>query len=138
MLLHLVMSIPETMEDILVLSRELSSLDLSICKVTFHIISLEIICYVILFLKAFSYLQMFSTPFSEDPWSSSGYSAMLGNSPHIGQPGSFSAINPQDRMVSRNYLNPILTFLLLVFSLFHVRYLCILFFLLSFIMVYIF
>ncbi|KAI9547694.1 hypothetical protein NQZ68_014960 [Dissostichus eleginoides] len=34
----------------------------------------------------------------EDPWSSSGYSAMLGNSPHIGQPGSFSAINPQDRM----------------------------------------
>ncbi|XP_032382218.1 transcription factor 3b isoform X3 [Etheostoma spectabile] len=36
--------------------------------------------------------------FSEDPWSSSGYSAMLGNTPHIGQPGSFSAINPQDRM----------------------------------------
>nr|XP_033477504.1 transcription factor 3b isoform X3 [Epinephelus lanceolatus] len=35
---------------------------------------------------------------SEDPWSSSGYSAMLGNTPHIGQPGSFSAINPQDRM----------------------------------------
>nr|XP_029488333.1 transcription factor E2-alpha-like isoform X2 [Oncorhynchus nerka] len=40
-----------------------------------------------------------------DPWASSGplgqsgYSAMLGNSPHIGQPGSFSAINPQDRMV---------------------------------------
>ncbi|KAM4548499.1 transcription factor 3b isoform 10-T10 [Odontesthes bonariensis] len=34
----------------------------------------------------------------EDPWSSSGYSAMLGNSPHIGQPGSFPAINPQDRM----------------------------------------
>ncbi|KAK2835691.1 hypothetical protein Q5P01_016175 [Channa striata] len=34
----------------------------------------------------------------EDPWSSSGYSAMLGNSPHIGQPGSFSAINPQERM----------------------------------------
>ncbi|CAI5639220.1 unnamed protein product [Oreochromis niloticus] len=34
----------------------------------------------------------------DDPWSSSGYSAMLGNSPHIGQPGSFSAINPQDRM----------------------------------------
>lgn len=33
----------------------------------------------------------------EDPWSSSGYSAMLGNS-HLGQPGSFSAINPQDRM----------------------------------------
>nr|XP_029488338.1 transcription factor E2-alpha-like isoform X6 [Oncorhynchus nerka] len=39
-----------------------------------------------------------------DPWASSGplgqsgYSAMLGNSPHIGQPGSFSAINPQDRM----------------------------------------
>ncbi|XP_064791219.1 transcription factor E2-alpha-like isoform X10 [Oncorhynchus masou masou] len=41
---------------------------------------------------------------SSDPWASSGplgqsgYSAMLGNSPHIGQPGSFSAINPQDRM----------------------------------------
>ncbi|XP_068599302.1 transcription factor 3b [Brachionichthys hirsutus] len=34
----------------------------------------------------------------EDPWSSSGYSAMLGNSPHIGQPGAFTAINPQDRM----------------------------------------
>ncbi|XP_061593671.1 transcription factor 3b isoform X1 [Cololabis saira] len=34
----------------------------------------------------------------EDPWSSSGYSAMLGNSPHIGQPGSFPPINPQDRM----------------------------------------
>uniref|UniRef100_A0A8C6PAY9 Transcription factor E2-alpha n=1 Tax=Nothobranchius furzeri TaxID=105023 RepID=A0A8C6PAY9_NOTFU len=34
----------------------------------------------------------------EDPWSSSGYSGMLGNSPHIGQPGSFPAINPQDRM----------------------------------------
>lgn len=34
----------------------------------------------------------------DDPWSSSGYSAMLGNSPHIGQPGSFSAINPQERM----------------------------------------
>uniref|UniRef100_A0A7N5ZTU9 Transcription factor E2-alpha n=1 Tax=Anabas testudineus TaxID=64144 RepID=A0A7N5ZTU9_ANATE len=39
-----------------------------------------------------------SSLFSEDPWSSSGYSAMLGNSPHIGQPGSFSAINAQDRM----------------------------------------
>ncbi|XP_074491852.1 transcription factor 3b isoform X17 [Sebastes fasciatus] len=36
--------------------------------------------------------------YMQDPWSSSGYSAMLGNSPHIGQPGSFSAINPQDRM----------------------------------------
>ncbi|XP_075895534.1 transcription factor 3b isoform X3 [Nelusetta ayraudi] len=35
--------------------------------------------------------------YMQDPWSS-GYSAMLGNSPHIGQPGSFSAINPQDRM----------------------------------------
>uniref|UniRef100_A0A4W5K4K5 Transcription factor E2-alpha n=1 Tax=Hucho hucho TaxID=62062 RepID=A0A4W5K4K5_9TELE len=41
---------------------------------------------------------------SSDPWASSGplgqsgYSAMLGNSPHISQPGSFSAINPQDRM----------------------------------------
>ena len=35
-----------------------------------------------------------------EDWSSSGYSAMLGSSPHIGQPGSFSSINPQDRMVS--------------------------------------
>uniref|UniRef100_A0A4W5Q715 Transcription factor E2-alpha n=1 Tax=Hucho hucho TaxID=62062 RepID=A0A4W5Q715_9TELE len=41
---------------------------------------------------------------SSDPWASSGplgqsgYSAMLVNSPHISQPGSFSAINPQDRM----------------------------------------
>ncbi|XP_061833886.1 transcription factor 3b isoform X1 [Nerophis lumbriciformis] len=34
----------------------------------------------------------------DDPWSSSGYSAMLGNSPHIGPPGSFSSLNPQDRM----------------------------------------
>ncbi|XP_054644886.1 transcription factor 3b isoform X1 [Dunckerocampus dactyliophorus] len=34
----------------------------------------------------------------EDPWSSSGYSAILGNSPHIGPPGSFSSLNPQDRM----------------------------------------
>ncbi|XP_029002571.1 transcription factor 3b isoform X3 [Betta splendens] len=36
--------------------------------------------------------------YMQDPWSSSGYSAMLGNSSHIGQPGSFSAINSQDRM----------------------------------------
>ncbi|XP_013860073.1 transcription factor 3b isoform X4 [Austrofundulus limnaeus] len=34
----------------------------------------------------------------EDPWSSSGYSGMLSNSPHIGQPGSFPSINPQERM----------------------------------------
>ncbi|XP_019752539.1 transcription factor 3b isoform X6 [Hippocampus comes] len=34
----------------------------------------------------------------EDLWSSTGYSAMLGNSPHIGPPGSFSSLNPQDRM----------------------------------------
>lgn len=37
----------------------------------------------------------------EDLWSSTGYSAMLGNSPHIGPPGSFSSLNPQDRMVGR-------------------------------------
>uniref|UniRef100_A0A8C2DFC5 Transcription factor E2-alpha n=1 Tax=Cyprinus carpio TaxID=7962 RepID=A0A8C2DFC5_CYPCA len=42
---------------------------------------------------------------SSDPWApsgsigQSGYTAVLGNSPHISQPGSFSAINPQDRMV---------------------------------------
>ncbi|XP_056614967.1 transcription factor 3b isoform X5 [Triplophysa dalaica] len=41
---------------------------------------------------------------SSDHWApagslgQSGYTAMLGNSPHISQPGSFSAINPQDRM----------------------------------------
>ncbi|KAL2089904.1 hypothetical protein ACEWY4_014592 [Coilia grayii] len=41
---------------------------------------------------------------SPDLWASSGglgqpgYSAMLGNSSHIGQSGSFSALNPQDRM----------------------------------------
>ncbi|XP_051979865.1 transcription factor 3b isoform X4 [Xyrauchen texanus] len=41
---------------------------------------------------------------SSDPWAptgslgQSGYTAILGNSPHISQPGSFSAINPQDRM----------------------------------------
>ncbi|XP_066503614.1 transcription factor 3b isoform X2 [Hoplias malabaricus] len=41
---------------------------------------------------------------SSDLWASSGslgqsgYTTMLGNSPHISQPGSFTAINPQDRM----------------------------------------
>ncbi|CAB1317172.1 unnamed protein product [Coregonus sp. 'balchen'] len=42
---------------------------------------------------------------SPDPWSSAGsmgqpgYStAMLGNSPHLGQPAPFTAINPQDRL----------------------------------------
>ncbi|XP_030639879.1 transcription factor 3b isoform X2 [Chanos chanos] len=41
---------------------------------------------------------------STDPWASSGplgqsgYSAMLGNPPHLSQPGPFSAMNPQDRM----------------------------------------
>ncbi|KAJ8277281.1 hypothetical protein GJAV_G00073500 [Gymnothorax javanicus] len=41
---------------------------------------------------------------SPDPWAPSGplgqpgYSGMLGNSAHIGQPSPFSAINPQDRM----------------------------------------
>ncbi|CAJ1072038.1 transcription factor 3a isoform X1 [Xyrichtys novacula] len=39
-----------------------------------------------------------------DPWGSArsmvqpGYSAMLGNSPHLNQHGPFSAINPQDRL----------------------------------------
>uniref|UniRef100_A0A8C6T3E3 Transcription factor E2-alpha n=1 Tax=Neogobius melanostomus TaxID=47308 RepID=A0A8C6T3E3_9GOBI len=33
----------------------------------------------------------------EDPWSSAGYSAMLGNA-HLAQSGSFSALNPQERM----------------------------------------
>uniref|UniRef100_A0AAX7URE7 Transcription factor E2-alpha n=1 Tax=Astatotilapia calliptera TaxID=8154 RepID=A0AAX7URE7_ASTCA len=41
-----------------------------------------------------------------DPWGSAGsmvqpgYSAMLGNSPHLSQHGPFTAINPQDRLVS--------------------------------------
>lgn len=41
-----------------------------------------------------------------DPWGSSGsmvqpgYSPMLGNSPHLSQHGPFTAINPQDRLVS--------------------------------------
>ncbi|XP_056149488.1 transcription factor 3a isoform X3 [Lampris incognitus] len=41
---------------------------------------------------------------SPDPWGSagsmvqSGYSAMLGNSPHVGQHSPFTAINPQDRL----------------------------------------
>ncbi|XP_041698571.1 transcription factor 3a isoform X2 [Coregonus clupeaformis] len=41
---------------------------------------------------------------SPDPWSSAGpmgqpgYSAVLGNSPHLGQPAPFTAINPQDRL----------------------------------------
>lgn len=99
MLPHLVMSMPETMEDILVLSLEPSTLALSICKVNFIIISLELICSIILFCGGVFIFANVSVLFSEDPWSSSGYSAMLGNSPHIGQPGSFSAINPQDRMV---------------------------------------
>uniref|UniRef100_A0A669CHF8 Transcription factor E2-alpha n=1 Tax=Oreochromis niloticus TaxID=8128 RepID=A0A669CHF8_ORENI len=40
-----------------------------------------------------------------DPWGSAGsmvqpgYSAMLGNSPHLSQHGPFTAINPQDRLV---------------------------------------
>uniref|UniRef100_A0A4W4FXD9 Transcription factor E2-alpha n=1 Tax=Electrophorus electricus TaxID=8005 RepID=A0A4W4FXD9_ELEEL len=44
---------------------------------------------------------------SSDPWAASGplgqsgYTAMLGNPPHMSQPGSFTAINPQDRMVTR-------------------------------------
>lgn len=54
--------------------------------------------------------------FSEDPWSSSGYSAMLGHSPHIGQAGSFSAINPQDRMVSRKYCATFISIILWKFS----------------------
>uniref|UniRef100_A0A6Q2YNN3 Transcription factor E2-alpha n=1 Tax=Esox lucius TaxID=8010 RepID=A0A6Q2YNN3_ESOLU len=42
---------------------------------------------------------------SPDPWSSAGPmgqpgypAAMLGNSPHLGQPAPFTAINPQDRL----------------------------------------
>lgn len=60
------------------------------------------ICVVLLgnVYSDFAYISPLS---SEDPWSSSGYSAMLGHSPHIGQAGSFSAINPQDRMVCSMY-----------------------------------
>lgn len=95
------MSMQETMEDIPVLSLEPSTLALSICKVTFHRIS---ICIVFILESVFIFA-ILSPPLLEDPWSSSGYSAMLGNSPHIGQPGSFSAINPQDRMVCANHLH---------------------------------
>lgn len=41
-----------------------------------------------------------------DPWGSAGsmvqpgFSSMLGNTPHLNQHGPFSAINPQDRLVS--------------------------------------
>lgn len=41
-----------------------------------------------------------------DPWGSAGsmaqpgYSPMMGNSPHMSQHGPFTAINPQDRLVS--------------------------------------
>ncbi|KAM6948560.1 transcription factor E2-alpha-like isoform 2-T2 [Aplochiton taeniatus] len=41
---------------------------------------------------------------SPDPWGSAGsmvqpgFSAMLSNSPHLGQPAPFTAINPQDRL----------------------------------------
>lgn len=102
MLPHLVTSIPEKMGDILVLSLE-STLPLFTCKVTFHKILLlpcNLLWTVFILIPNIFFL--------DDPWSSSGYSAMLGNSPHIGQPGTFSAINPQDRMVSRNGLNPML------------------------------
>uniref|UniRef100_A0A8C9RME8 Transcription factor E2-alpha n=1 Tax=Scleropages formosus TaxID=113540 RepID=A0A8C9RME8_SCLFO len=43
---------------------------------------------------------------SSEPWASPGslgqpgYPSVVGNSPHLGQPGSFAVINPQDRMVS--------------------------------------
>lgn len=43
---------------------------------------------------------------SSDPWGSGrsmtqpGYSAMVGNSPHLNQHGPYTAINPQDRLVS--------------------------------------
>lgn len=53
---------------------------------------------------------------SEDPWSSSGYSAMLGHSPHIGQAGSFSAINPQDRMVCRKYCTTFISIIIWKFN----------------------
>uniref|UniRef100_A0A8C9V2Y2 Transcription factor E2-alpha n=1 Tax=Scleropages formosus TaxID=113540 RepID=A0A8C9V2Y2_SCLFO len=41
---------------------------------------------------------------SSEPWASPGslgqpgYPSVVGNSPHLGQPGSFAVINPQDRM----------------------------------------
>lgn len=45
-----------------------------------------------------------------DPWGSAGsmvqpgYPPILGNSPHLSQHGPFTAINPQDRMVSFYFL----------------------------------
>lgn len=46
---------------------------------------------------------------SSDPWgpgrsmTQPGYSAMVGNSPHLNQHGPFTAINPQDRLVSDHH-----------------------------------
>lgn len=116
MLPHLVMSIPGTVEDILVQNPVLSTQALSTCKVIIHINNMNHLILLYFFLRKcllidfsffFSNVLLFS---SEDPWSSSGYSAMLGNSPHIGQPGSFPAINPQDRMVRESHLYYLLSF----------------------------
>ena len=51
-----------------------------------------------------------------DPWGSArsmvqpGYSAMLGNSPHLSQHAPFTAINPQDRLVSCSCCSLVLFF----------------------------
>lgn len=67
---------------------------------------------------------------SSDPWGSGrsmtqpGYSAMVGNSPHLNQHGPFTAINPQDRLVSSAYLSFMslwLFFFLIQFIVFQLR-----------------
>lgn len=92
---HPVTTMPETMEATPVQNQGLFTQGLSICKVWIVIMS----GFVLFCLGKYIQILHVSALFSEDPWSSSGYSAMLGHSPHIGQAGSFSAINPQDRMV---------------------------------------
>lgn len=91
--LQLEMSLPGTTEDILAPNPALSIQPPITCRVTTR---KKLFVFLIFFWYRFLNLIFHSL---EDPWSSSGYSGMLGNSPHIGQPGSFPAINPQDRMV---------------------------------------
>lgn len=106
---HPVTTMPETMEAIPVQNQELFTQGLFICKVWIIIITE----FMLFCLGRYIQILHISPLFSEDPWSSSGYSAMLGHSPHIGQAGSFSAINPQDRMVCRKYCTPFILIILL-------------------------
>lgn len=96
---HPVMTLPETMEVTPVQNQELFTQALFICKVWMIFISNSVMSC----LGKYIHSVHMCPRSSEDPWSSSGYSAMLGHSPHISQAGTFSAINPQDRMVCRKY-----------------------------------